>query len=353
MISLEKIKAVGLFSGGLDSALAIKLVQEQGIEVVALNYISPFCTCVSGNCSIVDLAKKLGVEIKVLNKGKDYLRMIRKPKYGYGKNMNPCIDCKIYILKGAKKFAKQIGAKFVFTGEVLGQRPMSQHYKTLMLIEKEAGLTGKLVRPLSAKLLPPVEAEQKGWIDREKLLKFNGRTRSPQIDLAKKFRIDGFMCGGSGCRLTDKEYSAKLNDLFCHKKKTDITDIKLLNIGRHFRRRADGGDLCEEEGSIECKNDCESDCKIIVGRNKLENEALASLKKKNDYQFEAEEVKGPVAITQGKTAREDIIFAARLTARYSDAATQKVVVLYGKSKLDHKIEVEKASDEETNKQRVC
>ena len=192
--SKKRGKALALFSGGLDSALAIKLVQEQGIEVIALNFVSPFCTCAGEGCSIVGLAKQLKVPIKLMNKGKDYLKLIRHPKHGYGKNINPCIDCKIYILKKAKQYAKKIGAKFLFTGEVLGQRPMSQHYKTLMLIEKEAGLKGKLVRPLCAGLMPETEAEKKGWIDREKLLKFEGRRRSPQLDLAKKYKIDGFMC---------------------------------------------------------------------------------------------------------------------------------------------------------------
>jgi len=231
------MKAIALFSGGLDSALAIKLVQKQGIKVTALNFISPFCTCVGEGCSIAGLAKHLKVPIKLMDKGKEYLKIIRHPKHGYGKNLNPCIDCRIYILKKAKQYAKKIKAKFIFTGEVLGQRPMSQHYKTLMLIEKEAGLKGKLVRPLCAKLLPETEAEKKGWLNREKLLKFKGRRRAPQLDLAKQFKIKGFMCGGSGCRLTDKEYANKLRDLFNNKKRVSINDVKLLAFGRHFRKK--------------------------------------------------------------------------------------------------------------------
>jgi len=318
------MKALALFSGGLDSALAIKLVQKQGIEVIALNFVSPFCTCIGKGCSIVSLAKKLKVPIKVMNKGQDYIRILRHPKHGYGKNINPCIDCKIYILKKAKKYAEEIGAKFLFTGEVLGQRPMSQHYKTLMLIEKEAGLKGKLVRPLCAKLMPETEAEKKGWIDRKKLLKFEGRTRVPQIDLAKKYKIDGFMCGGSGCRLTDKQYAEKVRDLFRNKKRVSIKDVKLLNFGRHFRVNED---------------------KIIVGRNQEENEMLLKLKNKTDFIFEVPDCGSPNTILQGK----DIEFAAKLTAAYSDSEDKKVLVKYGKGKMNKEVVVEQISKEKVKK----
>jgi len=325
------VKAIGLFSGGLDSALAIKLVQDQGIEVIALNFVSPFCTCVGKGCSIVDLAKKLKVPIKLMNKGKDYLRMIRHPKHGYGKNINPCIDCKIYILKKAKKYAEETGAKFIFTGEVVGQRPMSQHYQTLMLIEKEAGLKGKLVRPLCAGLLPPTEAEKKGWIDRKKLLKFEGRQRTPQMDLAKKYRLDGFMCGGSGCRLTDKEYAKKLKDLFDYKKRISLNDVQLLNFGRHFRI---------------------GDNKIIVGRNESENKELLRLKKKSDLFFEAKDIPSPITLLIGKADKDSIKIAAELTARYSDSKDEDIKVRYGKSALNKEISVSKLSQEKIEELRI-
>jgi tRNA U34 2-thiouridine synthase MnmA/TrmU len=309
---MAKIKAVGLFSGGLDSALAIKLIQDQGIEVIALNFVSPFCTCIGKGCSIANMAKSLGVKVKLMNKGQDYLRIIRHPKHGYGKNVNPCVDCKIYIMKKAKEYAKEVGAKFLFTGEVLGQRPMSQHYKTLMLIEKEAGLKGKLVRPLCAGLLPKTEAEIKGWLNREKLLKFQGRRRNPQLDLAKKFKIDGFMCGGSGCRLTTKEYSKKIRDLFAHKKRISVNDFKLLNFGRHFRLK---------------------DNKIIVGRNEFENKSIIQLKKTSDLVFEVKDIVGPTTILTGKPNKKSIELAASLTARYSDADKDEVLVKYGKKEI--------------------
>lgn len=324
------MKALGLFSGGLDSALAVKLVQDQGIEVIALNFVSSFCTC-TGGCPIAQLAEQLGVKIKLMNKGKDYMKLIRNPKYGYGKNINPCIDCKIYILKKAKQYAKQIGAKFVFTGEVLGQRPMSQHYKTLMLIEEEAGLKGKVVRPLCAGLLPPTEAEKKGWINREQLLKFQGRKRTPQLDLAKKYKLDGFMCGGSGCRLTDKEFADKMRDLFDHKKKVSTNDIKLICIGRHFRFKTN---------------------KIIVGRNALENKSILRLKQKSDLVFEAKNVMGPITILQGPKTEEAIDLAAQLTVRYSDAKQNKVTIKYGKEKLNKEIDVKKITETKIKKLRI-
>ena len=325
------MKAIGLFSGGLDSAIAIKLVQDQGIDVIALNFVSPFCTCVGKGCSIADLAKKLNVPIKLMDKGKEYMRLVRNPKHGYGKNMNPCIDCKIYILKKAKKYAKKIGAKFIFTGEVLGQRPMSQHYRTLMLIEKEAGLKGKLVRPLCAGLLPETEAEKKGYIDRKKFLKFEGRTRTPQIDLAKRYKITGFMCGGSGCRLTEKQYAKKVRDLFENKTRISLNDVRLLNFGRHFRYN---------------KN------KIIVGRDEFENKQILNLKQKTDIILEVKDYEGPTTLIRGKADKKTIILAAQLTARYSDADKDNILVKYKKGKLNKEIVVNTVENREIEKLRI-
>lgn len=318
------MKAIGLFSGGLDSALAIKLIQSQGIEVIALNFTSPFCTCIGG-CNIASLAKQMNVKIKLIKKGMNYIKMIRNPKYGYGKNLNPCVDCRIYILKKAKKYAKEINVKFIFTGEVLDQRPMSQHYKTLMLIEKDAGLEGKIVRPLCGGLLKPTEAEKKGWVNREKFLKIRGRRRIEQINFAKKLGIDGFLCGGSGCRLTNKEYANKLKDLFNNKKSISWRDIIFLNIGRHFRLG---------------KN------KIIVGRNKEENEILLKMKK-GEYCFEAENVMGPVALLFGRKSKKAVNMAAKLTVFYSDVK-ENVNVAYDKGKIF----VEKVEKEEIDGLRI-
>jgi tRNA(Ile)-lysidine synthase TilS/MesJ len=325
------VKAIGLFSGGLDSAIATKLIKDQGIEVTALNFTSPFCTCIGEGCSIGNMAQQLGIPIKLMKKGKDYIKLIKNPKFGHGKGMNPCIDCRIYILKKAKKYAKEIGADFIFTGEVLDQRPMSQRHNTLLLIEKEAGLKGKLLRPLSAGLLPETEAEKKGLVDRKQLLKFQGRQRRPQLDLASKFKIEGFMCGNSGCRLTEKEFAIKLKDLFKNKKNVDIRELILLAIGRHFRYGPN---------------------KIIVGRNKIENERITQLRQDSELLFEPKGIMGPTTLLQGKPNKESIILAASLTAYYSDAEKEQVLIKYGQEKLEKELVVKKIPEDELEKIRV-
>jgi len=308
------MKALALLSGGLDSTLAVKIIQDQGIEVIALNFTSPFCLCGGKQgCASISMAKQLGIKLKIINKGKEYLKIIKNPKYGYGKNMNPCIDCRIFILKKAKQYAKKIDAKFIFTGEVLGQRPKSQHMKALRIIDKETGLKNKILRPLSAKLLPETEAEKKGWVNRDELLAISGRSRKEQISLAKKFNMD-FFCSGGGCLLTYKEFSSKLRDLFEHKKRINEKDIELLKLGRHFR----------------IKNS-----KVIVGRNKEENEKLLKLKSKKDIVLEVKDSPGPVTILQGK----EIEKAAQLTVRYSDI--DKGIVKCGKKEINAKSMPEK------------
>ena len=189
------VKAIGLFSGGLDSILAAKLIQDQRINVKLINFYTPFFP----SKNAVKMAKQLNLKVKEIDITKDYLKMLRKPKHGYGSEMNPCMDCKIFMLKKAKKYAKRIKAKFIFTGEVIGERPMSQNKKALELIEREAGLKGKLLRPLSAKLLPVTEAEKK-WVNRNKLLDVSGRRREKQMKLAKKFKIKQYPSPSGPCR---------------------------------------------------------------------------------------------------------------------------------------------------------
>jgi tRNA-uridine 2-sulfurtransferase len=327
---MDRIKAVGLFSGGLDSALAIKLIQEQGIEVVALNYSSPFFSEKHGD-NMKKLADKLGVKLKLVDKADEYIEIVKKPKHGHGKNINPCIDCKIFILSEAKKYAEEIGAAFIFTGEVVGQRPMSQHFKTLMMIEEEAGLAGKLVRPLSAGILPATEAEKNKWIDRAKLLKIRGRTRSQQLELSQKYGLDSFLSGTSGCRLTDPGYARRVRDLLEHNSNPSISDISLLSKGRHFRI---------------------GESKIIVGRNEEENKAIAELKNKSALLFEAKDAVGPTTLLRGEATDENIKTACGLTARYSDAKDDEVTILYGNPELDKEILIKKLSDDEIEKMRI-
>ncbi len=328
---MTRVKALGLLSGGLDSILATEMVQKQGIEVVAFNVRSPFCLCKKNGCAAVDAAKQLHVQLKMVAAGNDYLRMLRKPKHGYGRNMNPCIDCRIFLMKKAKKYAREIGAGFIFTGEVLDERPMSQHYPAMKLIEREAGLEGKVVRPLSARLLPETEAEKRGLVDRAKLLDIRGRSRKPQFKLAEEFNIVDYPCPAGGCLLTYEEYAKKIRDLFTYKKRVSMADIALLRVGRHFRLG---------------KN------KIIVGRNEAENKLLTAQKKPSEYYFELPDIVGPVTILQGPKTRNAIETAAKLTAYYSDAKTGEVVVGFGRESLNRSISVTLPLKADVDKLRV-
>ncbi len=306
-----------MLSGGLDSILATELIRRQGIDVYAFNVKTPFGIFKKdGKSEAEEAAEQLKVPLKVQCVEADYLRMLRRPKHGYGRNLNPCVDCKIFILKKAKKYAKEIGADVLFTGEVLGERPMSQHYPALKIIAEEAGLKGKLLRPLSAKLLPQTAAEKKGLVDRNRLLSIRGRSRKPQFALAKEYGITAYPSPAGGCLLTCEEYAKKLRDLFENKKHLSLADIALLRIGRHFRLG---------------KN------KIIVGRNEAENKFLSANKLPSDYCLESTDIVGPTTILQGPKTRQAIETAARLTAFYSDAKTGEVAVKYGRTTLDKSI----------------
>jgi hypothetical protein len=327
----NKIRALALMSGGLDSTLAVKLMLDQGIDVEAVNFVSPFCLCRKGGCGAPEVAKNLSIPLKTISVGEEYLRIVRKPQFGYGKNMNPCVDCRIFMLKKAKKYAEETGAQFIITGEVLGQRPMSQHGRTLGLIEEKARLKGKILRPLSARLLPKSEAEEKGLVNRETLLGIEGRSRKKQIRLAEQMNITGYSCPGGGCLLTYKEFAAKLRDLFDHKRRASLKDIELLKVGRHFRFG---------------KN------KIIVGRNETENKLLTRMRMANDYCFEAQNCGSPITLLQGPKARSAIEKAAELTAYYSDKKQGKVQVKFGKQNLEKPLTARIPQKEEVEQLRI-
>jgi tRNA U34 2-thiouridine synthase MnmA/TrmU len=329
---MAKVKAISLFSGGLDSILATELIRRQGIEVIAFNIKTPFgIPKGDGKTEAQQAAEQLGVPLKVQCVEGDYLRMLRHPQHGYGKNLNPCVDCKIFILKKAKQYAQAVGADFLFTGEVLGERPMSQHGAALKTIEQEAGLSGKLLRPLSAKLMAETEAEKKGLVDRNALLAISGRSRKPQFALAKQYGITTYPSPAGGCLLTCEEYAKKLGDLFEHKKRITATDVALLRIGRHFRVG---------------KN------KIIVGRNQEENKFLVTHKATSDFYFELPAVMGPNTLLQGPKTKQAIKTAAELTAFYSDAKEDEVVVKFGRGSLDRSIVVSVPLRECVDKLRV-
>jgi len=329
---MKPVKAISLFSGGLDSILATKIILNQGIEVIAFNVKTPFGIAKKDGATEAEAAiKQLNIPLKILTVDKEYIKMLRNPKHGYGKNINPCVDCKIFILKKAAEYAKEVGADFLFTGEVLGERPMSQHGPALRTIEEEAGLKGKLLRPLSAKLLPETEAEKKGLVDRNQLGAIKGRSRKPQFQLSKEFKITIFPSPAGGCLLTCEEYAKKLEDLFEHKKGVSTADVTLLRIGRHFR-------LGEN--------------KIIVGRNEAENKFLFSRKTKNEYYFELPDIVGPITILQGAKTKKAIQTAAELTAFYSDAKMEKVKVRYGRESLNKSITVTIPSRVDVDKLRI-
>jgi tRNA U34 2-thiouridine synthase MnmA/TrmU len=329
---MTKVKAISLFSGGLDSILATELVRRQGIEVIAYNLKTCFGPAKKdGKSEAQQGAEQLQVPLVVQSFDEEYIKMLQHPKHGYGKNINPCVDCKIFILKQAKKYAKEVGADFLFTGEVLGERPMSQHGPALKTIEKEAGLEGQLLRPLSAKLLAETEAEKKGLINRENLLCISGRGRKPQMDLAKEYGITVYPSPAGGCLLTCEEYAKKLGDLFEHKKRVSVADVELLRFGRHFRVG---------------KN------KFIVGRNFAENTYLSAHRAKADYYFELADIVGPITLLQGPKTKEAIETAAKLTAFYSDAKTPEATVKYGKEILSKSIKVALPTRPDVEKLRV-
>ncbi len=297
------MKALALLSGGLDSILATKLVLDQGIEVVALQLILPFAAEKRDYAGAV--ARWFEISLIHVEAGAEYIEIIRSPKYGYGTGMNPCIDCHSYMLREAKRIAEEIGAEFIFTGDVLGERPMSQHKKALEIEDREAGLEGMVLRPLSAKLLPKTIPECEGWIDRSRLLDIKGKSRKPQIALAKKFNLH-YPSPAGGCLLTNKEFVSKVKDLFTHKETVTKSDLALLKIGRHFRLASS---------------------KFIVGRNEAENTLLSDLKRPEDYVFVVPGYGSPLTILEGSKEKEAIVLAARLTARYSDARTEEEVLV--------------------------
>ena len=313
------MKALALLSGGLDSILATKLVLDQGIEVVAVKFILPVTSEKKDYAD--EVTKKLGIPLIRVEVGNEYLEVVRNPRYGYGSGMNPCIDCRIYMLREAKRIANEVGASFIVTGDVLGERPMSQHRRALELMEKEAGLENLIVRPLSAKLLPETIPEHEGWIDRSKLLDIKGRSRKRQIALAETFGLhDDYPSPSGGCLLTYKEFAARVKDLLEHKENVTMRDLSVLKIGRHFRLGAS---------------------KIIVGRNEEENKLLVALKNPEDYLFEVPGFGSPITILEGSKRKEAIELAAKLTARYSDAGAREkaVVVEYTNAEMKEHITV--------------
>ena len=329
MTEEKKKKVVALLSGGLDSQLAIKMMQEQGFDVSAVAIKTPFCDFDCGRgCGfeIRERADDLNVNLKTVYLGDEYIEMLKHPKHGIGAGFNPCIDCRSMMFDAAKKHMEEIDAEFIISGEVLGQRPMSQHKPALQTIEKESGLIGKIVRPLSAALLPETHPEKDGLIKRENLGMIEGRTRRDQLDMAKKYGIENPPNAGGGCLLTEPQFGIKAKDLFSHTKNPTINDIDLLKIGRHFR--------------------LDEQTKFIVGRNKDENEMIKAIALPGDILLEAKDFVGPVSILRGSNPKKHIKFASSVTLRYSDAPDyEKAIVSVQDNDLVEEISSESAEEE--------
>ena len=332
----EKKKVVALLSGGLDSQLAIKMMQEQGFDVSAVAIKTPFCDFDCGRgCGfeIRERADDLNVNLKTVYLGDEYIEMLKHPKHGIGAGFNPCIDCRSMMFDAAKKHMEEIGAEFIISGEVLGQRPMSQHGPALRTIEKESDLVGKIVRPLSAALLPETDPEKNGLIKRENLGMIRGRTRRNQLDMAKKYGIENPPNAGGGCLLTEPQFGIKAKDLFSHTENPTINDIDLLKVGRHFR--------------------LDEQTKFIVGRNKDENEMIKAIALPGDILLEAKDFVGPVSILRGSNAKEHLKFASSVTLRYSDAPNnEQAIVSIRDNDLVEEIASESAEEESYIKFRM-
>ncbi len=297
------MKAVCLHSGGLDSSLAILLIKEQGIEPIAAHFVSPFWGR-EGPSPAEITAESMGVRYIEVSMGEDYLEVVRNPRHGYGKNANPCVDCHIHMLRRAGSLMPAHGASFVVTGEVAGQRPMSQRMDILRHIEKESGLEGLLLRPLSAGLLPETIPEKEGWVDRSRLLAISGRSRAEQMRLAEEKGLTGYSTPAGGCLLTDPGYSRRVRDLIDHGD-LSMVQARRLRMGRHFR--LPGGS------------------KLVIGRNREENKSLIASRVGDDLAIITTGCPGPAAILTGPDARGELMLAVSMVARYADDKSSRTI----------------------------
>jgi tRNA-uridine 2-sulfurtransferase len=305
----RKAKAIALLSGGLDSTLAVRLMLEQGVEVEALNFVTPFCQCNRrGRCESIRVARQFHIPCETIVVTDEFFEVVRHPKHGYGSGMNPCLDCRILMFSKARQRMEETGADFVFTGEVLGQRPMSQRQDAMRIIERESGLGGRLLRPLCAKLLPPSAPEREGLVDREKLLGIKGRSRKPQMALAEEHAIGDYPCPAGGCLLADPGFAGRMRDLVVHCPEFDLADVSLLKVGRHFR--------------------LSPLAKAVVGRDEGENQRIRTLARPGDLTLEVEGFGSPIALVRGEVGVEGVRLAAAITIRYSDAS-ECAAVKYG------------------------
>ena len=314
-------KALALISGGLDSLLAARVMQEQGIHVEGVNFFTGFC--VEGHTRAIRkkdkakpkrnnalwVAEQLGIKLHIIDIIEEYKDVVFNPRYGYGANLNPCLDCKIFMVKKAREWIEAHGFDFVITGEVVGQRPKSQHKDTMPVVQRDSGIEDRLLRPLCAKNLPPALPEREGWVDREKLYDFSGRGRKPQMALAKAFGFTDYAQPAGGCCfLTDEQYSVKLADLWQARgrREYELDDIMLLKVGRHIRPAPH--------------------FKLIVAREEGEGNFLQGYRKQYPH-LRTTSHGGPLTLIDGDISDQELELVARIVARYSQGKQAERVEL--------------------------
>lgn len=322
-----------MFSGGLDSVVAVHLLKEQGLDVTALHFVLPFYSGLGRtDWQVKKYAEKLGVTLRIEEEGEEFLEMIKDPSFGFGKNANPCVDCRIHRLMKAKKIMEEEGAVCLATGEVAGQRPMSQRMDCLHKVERLAGLKGKLLRPLCAKLLPPTDAENAGIIDRSRLLEISGRSRKMQLEYAKAHGLSHATPAG-GCLLTNIETGVRFNDLSQYDPQFTLADFKLIAFGRHFRSS--------------------SQYRTIVSRSESENEMLEKLYTPEMHMFSLQDIPGPLAIGAGDPTESELLFSASTVVRFSKVRNEtNVKVVVEKAGQKRIVETGAALDEELDRCRI-
>jgi len=296
------MKAISVFSGGLDSILAAEIMRRLGIEIQAVFFETPFFTSEKAKAT----ADAANLPIRIIDITERHLEVVKNPPHGYGGNMNPCIDCHALMFRIAGELLEEEGAGFIITGEVLGQRPMSQNRGALSIVDKESGMEGLILRPLSARHLPATLPEEKGWIRREDMMAFSGRSRKPQMELAARFNITGYPSPAGGCLLTEEVFSRRLKDLMRSCASLEVRDIELLKLGRHFR--------------------IGPNTRLVIGRKEDENEAIASLAKGEDLLMTTPSVPGPDTLVTGEITPNLEEMAAVMTVSYSDAKAGETLV---------------------------
>ena len=328
------IDGIVLYSGGLDSLIAAKVLLNQNLKIIGFHCILPFIApdVNPDQLPASKLAEQINLPLHFYKCDKDYIDMVKNPAHGYGKNMNPCIDCKIHFIKKAYEYMKEINASFIATGEVVGQRPMSQMKHMLMHIINETDTDNRLLRPLSAKLLEPTRPEIDGIVNRELLYGISGRTRQAQMDLAELFGIKSYASPGGGCLFTDPNIAKRVKDLIDRNQVCVQIDFYLLTLGRHLR--------------------INSDLKVIIGRNEYENHELFKFRDNADLFFEPE-FKGPAGYVKGKCTEADKKFIAKIIGRYGKPEKGNCKIMIYNKKLSEIIEVtEKIDDSELDLLRI-